>query len=122
MRAVLIALVLLSVSPDVLAGGAAWRERRIVVRDYTPAAWQPHVERALDAFNAAMPPAVPRLVYQRRKERRCRALPATGWRGTLAVCADENRALSLWWGWAEYRARWRHPLGQSVALLRDARG
>jgi hypothetical protein len=83
--------------------GAAWRGKRVVVRDHTPVAWQPLVERAIAAFNTAMPPEVPRLIYQRRKERRCRSLPDTGRRGSLALCADDGRELALWWGWAEYR-------------------
>jgi hypothetical protein len=101
MKSLLLASVVLLLSGEALASAAAWRERHVVVRDYTPAAWQPHVEATVRAFNDAMPEAVPRLVYARRPERRCRAVRER--RGAVALCADDTAELARWWGWAEYR-------------------
>src|SRR5687767_1341296 len=85
MKALLLALVVLMIAPEALAGGAVWRERKIVVRDHTTEVLRPFVRETVAAFNAMLPKRAPRLRYRVRPVQPCSAVKAK--RG-VAVCED----------------------------------
>jgi hypothetical protein len=92
MKPVLIALLLLLLLPDgAFSGRTPWRSTRVVVNDYTSAAWDGILPQTVAQMNAMLPPEAPRLVYRRRQTRACSHVPPR--RGTIAVCsADPLRA------------------------------
>lgn len=95
MKALLLALALLTITPDALAVGGAWRTRTIVVADHTPDAWQSTVKTVLADFNRVMPKRVPRLVYRNRATVPCERQRKRAWRtGTaIALCAGDSVAV-----------------------------
>lgn len=74
-RVVLILALLLMLPGEVMAkDGAAWHKKRVVVHDYTSAAYKPYVAEMVAAFNAMLPKRAPKLVYREQPERACNTL------------------------------------------------
>ena len=83
MKALVVVLAALLLAPDALGSGAAWQRKRVVVYDHTPSDWQATLSNAIARFNAMRPPRVPRLIYRRMDERRCKAARH---KGGIGVC------------------------------------
>lgn len=66
MRVVLLLLVLLMLAPS--AEGARWKQRSVVVFDYSGPEWRPYVLDAVNHFNAALPKRAPRLELRQMSE------------------------------------------------------
>lgn len=90
MRAILLALALLTVTTDVLATGAVWTGKRVKVYNYTPSAWDATVRDVVRDVARILPNHAPRVIVKPRGERRCRDLPARKrWRG-VALCVGNG--------------------------------
>ena len=111
MKALLIALVVLSMTPDVLADGSVWERKRVVVRDHTSEPWRPLVADAVAEFNRVRSRHVPRLRY-RDAVASCRS-PRRG----IAVCSVASTAFAA--GFASYRPR-RGVVASAKVVLSDA--
>jgi hypothetical protein len=74
MKALVVALALLVLAPDALAGGFVWERQRVRVWDYTSPLYDGVVTATVRDFNAIMPKRGPRLVYRRMPQRPCAAV------------------------------------------------
>lgn len=70
--------------------GAAWKQKRVPVYDYTPDEWKPVVAQVVADFNAVMPKRAPELVYTPMGGLDCAALPTYGGAGRITVCLGER--------------------------------
>lgn len=87
MRALLVLMVLLLLPGEVMADGAAWHKKHVVVRDYLPQARKADLEAIVAAFNEVMPKRGPRLVYIALPEVPCSEARTLG---GIAVCEDRK--------------------------------
>jgi hypothetical protein len=84
MRVLLVLLVLLVLPGEV---DARRRQRVLVVRDSTSAAWDGVVEQTVADFNAVMPQGGPQLRYERMDAQPCIIHPTRRRRSVLDVCS-----------------------------------
>jgi hypothetical protein len=101
-RVWLVAIALLCWTPEVLAEGAVWKQKHLLVDDYTSAVWQPVIAETVASFNAVLPKRAPQLVCRALGEQSCGSLPDYGQPRAISVC---NRVVSdgdgltdsTWW-------------------------
>src|SRR4051794_23239573 len=77
-RVWLIAIALLGWTPGVLAEGAVWKQKHLLVDDYTSEVWQPVIAETVASFKAVLPKRAPQLVYRSLGEQSCDSLPEYG--------------------------------------------
>lgn len=87
MKAVLLALTLLLLAPEALAGGAVWTGKKVVVFDLTSAAWDGVIAQTVADFNAVMPKKAPLLVYQRMAAKDCAAIRGRDHKRGIVTCS-----------------------------------
>jgi hypothetical protein len=84
-------LVLVSwllLGPPAAAREPAWQRNRVVVYDYTSAAWGGVIAQTVAEFNDMLPKNAPRLIYVRRTAVPCEAIPTRRRKGdSLVVCS-----------------------------------
>ena len=85
-RVWLAVVVLLLWTPEVLAGGAVWKQKHLLIDDYTSSVWQPIVAETVASFNAILPKQAPQLVYRTMGEQPCEGLPDCGQPNAISVC------------------------------------
>ena len=100
MRTLLIALTLLLIAPEALAGGGDRRDQRrkerptrVIVADYTSPTWDGFVVQAVADFNAILPKSGPRLKYVRMDQVPCENLQVGTPRGKerkIMVCSGSD--------------------------------
>jgi hypothetical protein len=73
----------LLLGPPAVAKEPVWQKKRVVVYDYTSAAWDGVIAQTVADFNAMLPKAAPRFVYQRMDAAPCDGIPWTQ-RGIIA--------------------------------------
>ena len=105
MKALLLASVLLLLSGEALASGAAWHRKRIPVHDQAASVWEPYLRVAVARINRMNPRSVPRLVY-RPHESECNPR-----RRGITVCSREGNYSGVTY------ARWKTPLRRATILL-----
>lgn len=90
MRPMILLLALLLLSTEtIMAHGAVWHGKRVIVNDYTSAAYKPYVREMVAAFNAMLPARAPKLVYRSRHERSCHDFSARI-KGAIAICTGAH--------------------------------
>jgi hypothetical protein len=111
MKALLVALVLLSLAPDALDAalrGARHEPltgRRVRVFDYTSPDWDGIVAAAVAGTNGILPPRAPRLEYRRMAEKPCSGLKPRAHRSNVLVCSAPD--LDAQAGATDPHHRWR---------------
>lgn len=88
MRVAVIVLLVLLISPDVLAGGGSvWTGKKVGVFDYTSPMWRPSVEAMVAEFNRILPKDAPRLDYRFMPERACNEIAPRRHKRGIVVCS-----------------------------------
>lgn len=119
MRAVLIALILLTVSADALATGAAWERKRVVIKNYLSEDWRPFVAPVVAAFNDAMPKRVPTLRYREHDPTACADIPRQQRRTGIVLCWTTDTPNGLG---ATYPHQRRHVIDRAQVRLKPETG